>query len=67
MLLALKNLPEVTMAFTISNKCTACGSCTAECPADAILEGNPYKIDPDECTDCGACADVCPSDAISQA
>ena len=54
------------MAFQISDKCTACGSCTAECPADAITEGKPYKIDADECTDCGACVDVCPADAISQ-
>ena len=54
------------MAFQISDKCTACGNCTAECPSDAILDGKPYKIDANECTDCGACADVCPADAISQ-
>ncbi len=48
-------------------KCTACGTCIAECPVDAITEGKPYTIDAGECTDCGACADVCPSDAIKEA
>jgi len=53
------------MAYIISDDCTACGSCIGECPADAIIEGDIYKIEADLCTDCGACADVCPVEAIS--
>lgn len=54
------------MAHVISDECTACGTCEAECPVGAISEGDPiYEIDPDTCTDCGACAEVCPSGAIS--
>lgn len=53
------------MAYVISDDCTACGTCIDECPAEAIHEGDIYKIDPDACTDCGACADVCPVEAIS--
>jgi len=52
------------MAYTITDACTACGSCVPECPTDAISEGDIYVIDPDACIDCGACADVCPTEAI---
>jgi ferredoxin len=55
------------MAYVISNECSACGTCMAECPSEAISEGDIYKIDPDKCIDCGACADVCPVEAISPA
>lgn len=52
------------MAYHISEECIACGACQAECPAEAITEGDDiYVIDPDACIDCGACADVCPVDA----
>jgi len=54
------------MAHKISTECIACGSCAAECPTEAIKEGDPhYSIDPDTCIDCGACVAVCPTDAIS--
>ena len=53
------------MAYTISDDCTACGTCIDECPVEAISEGDIYVIDADACTDCGACADVCPVEAIS--
>jgi NAD-dependent dihydropyrimidine dehydrogenase PreA subunit len=53
------------MAYVISDECTACGTCMDECPSDAIIEGDIYKIDPDACIDCGACVDVCPVEAIS--
>ncbi len=53
------------MAHLISDDCTQCGACEAECPVEAISEGSPYVIDPDICTDCGACALVCPVEAIS--
>jgi ferredoxin len=52
------------MAYLIKDDCTACGTCIGECPAEAISEGDIYKIDADLCTDCGACADVCPVEAI---
>jgi len=56
------------MAHKITDDCVACGSCVAECPVDAISEGDPiYTIDADKCTDCGACADACPADAIKAA
>ena len=52
------------MAYKISDDCIACGACAAECPAEAISEGDgKYVIDPDAWLDCGACADTCPVDA----
>jgi Fe-S-cluster-containing hydrogenase component 2 len=35
----------------------------AECPVDAISEGDIYTINADTCIDCGACAATCPVDA----
>ncbi len=55
---------KTTMAYVISDDCTACGTCIDECPVEAISEGDIYKIDPDVCTDCGSCAEVCPVEAI---
>lgn len=54
------------MAYVISDECIACGTCQDECPADAISEGDIYKIDPEKCIDCGTCADACPVSAISE-
>jgi len=54
-----------TLAYVISDECTACGSCMDECPVEAISEGDIYVIDPELCTDCGACEAVCPVEAIS--
>jgi ferredoxin len=58
------------MAYKITDECISCGACEAECPNQAISEGDPiYKIDPNKCTECvGAhdsskCAEVCPVDA----
>ncbi|MGI6576166.1 MAG: DUF362 domain-containing protein [bacterium] len=48
------------MAYSISDECIACGACQADCPVEAISEGDIYLIDADVCIDCGACADVCP-------
>ena len=49
------------MAYVISDECVSCGTCAAECPAEAISEGA------DACLDCGTCADACPTEAIHPA
>ena len=49
------------MAYKITEDCISCGACEAECPVNAISEGDSiYVIDADTCIDCGACAGVCP-------
>ena len=49
------------MAFKINDDCISCGACAAECPVDAITEGeSKYEIDADTCISCGACAGTCP-------
>ena len=56
------------MAYTITDECISCGACAAECPVEAISEGeDKYVIDADTCIDCGNCAEVCPVGAPSQA
>ncbi len=56
----MSGLPRV-----INGECISCGSCQAECPVDAISEGDTkYEIDPETCIDCGACEEVCPVEAI---
>ena len=56
-----------SMPRFITDDCVACGACEAECPEEAIHEGDPkYIIDPEKCTDCGSCEEVCPNDAIIQ-
>ena len=56
------------MAYKISDECIACGACAAECPTEAISEGDGiYVIDADQCIDCGSCADACPVDAPVEA
>ena len=54
------------MAYRISDECIACGACAAECPVEAISEGDDkYVIDEDLCVECGACASTCPVGAPS--
>ena len=53
------------MAYKIADTCISCGACEAECPSNAISEGEGlYVIDPDLCIDCGACVSECPVEAI---
>ena len=57
------------MAYVISDACVSCGACAAQCPVEAISEGDGdehYVIDAGSCIDCGSCADTCPTGAISQ-
>ena len=61
------------MAYKITEDCISCGACAADCPVEAISEGDGiyvidadtciYVIDADTCIDCGACADSCPVSA----
>lgn len=54
------------MAYVISDDCISCGACAAECPVEAIAEGDgKYEIDAATCLGCGTCADVCPVGAPS--
>ena len=58
------------MAYMITDECISCGACEAECPNNAISEGDViFIIDPGKCTECvGAadlskCAAICPVEA----
>jgi len=56
------------MTHIISEACVSCGACEAECPVQAISQGEErYQIDPKKCTDCAACVEVCPVEAIVKA
>ena len=53
------------MAYQISDDCISCGACAAECPQEAISEGDgKFVIDADQCVECGPCAGACPIEAI---
>ena len=52
------------MAYSITDACISCGACAANCPCEAISEGDTqYVIDADKCCGCGACAGGCPVEA----
>ena len=58
------------MAFMINDECISCGACEAECPTNAISEGEEqFVIDVEKCVQCmdffdeEQCATVCPTDA----
>ena len=53
------------MAYIIDDACISCGACAAECPVEAISEGDgKYVIDADTCISCGSCEGACPVGAI---
>ncbi len=53
------------MARVITDDCVSCGTCVADCPVEAISQGDSkYVIDADACVDCGACEASCPTGAI---
>lgn len=55
------------MAYKISDDCISCGACAAQCPVEAISEGDgKFVIDPEKCISCGSCAGGCPVEAISE-
>ena len=42
------------MAYVITDECVSCGTCEAECPSEAISQGeDKYVIDADACVDIG--------------
>jgi NADH:ubiquinone oxidoreductase subunit F (NADH-binding)/(2Fe-2S) ferredoxin/NAD-dependent dihydropyrimidine dehydrogenase PreA subunit len=47
-------------------KCTGCGRCLRNCPAEAISgsKKEPHSIDLEKCTKCGTCLEVCKFDAV---
>jgi len=61
------------MAMKITEDCTACDLCLAECPTSSISEGDIYVIDPETCNECEdqdegpRCAAVCPVEAVVKA
>jgi len=58
------------MAYKILEDCNLCDACVAECPNEAISEGDEiYTIDLLKCTECVGfydkpqCAEVCPMES----
>jgi NAD-dependent dihydropyrimidine dehydrogenase PreA subunit len=48
------------------NTCTACGTCSDECPSGCYdIEDVAVLARPEDCTECGICVDSCPSGSIS--
>ena len=45
--------------------CISCGACYDACRFDAIIPGEPYRVDEVACEGCNACAYRCPVDAIT--
>jgi uncharacterized Fe-S center protein len=45
--------------------CTACGTCAAHCPSDAISVTDTATIDTDKCIGCGECVAMCREDAVA--
>ena len=55
------------MPRLISDECIMCGACCANCPVEAIAEGDgKYVVNKETCIDCGACEAGCPVGAISE-
>ncbi len=53
------------MTLKIIEECIKCATCEADCPENAISEGEDiFIIDSDSCVDCGLCISICPVDAI---
>ncbi|MBR1785321.1 MAG: 4Fe-4S binding protein [Bacteroidales bacterium] len=50
--------------FRITDDCIQCGTCAANCPQGCIVEGEPYRIQPEHCLHCGNCFENCPAEAI---
>jgi ferredoxin len=61
------------MALKITEDCTACGACEAECPTQSITDGDIYVINAATCNECkdqadgSHCMNVCPVECIKKA
>jgi len=44
--------------------CVLCGSCSRNCPEEAIKYGDKLELDALKCTGCGICAEKCPKKVI---
>ncbi|MCP3901247.1 MAG: 4Fe-4S dicluster domain-containing protein, partial [Desulfobacteraceae bacterium] len=54
---------ELISFYIDPEKCTGCGMCKKQCPAEAI-DGDKkiiHIIDQEKCTNCGTCFEVCPA------
>jgi NADH-quinone oxidoreductase subunit F len=53
---------ELISFYIDPDRCTGCGTCRKQCPADAISGDKKliHIIDQDKCTRCGTCFEVCP-------
>jgi NADH-quinone oxidoreductase subunit F len=53
---------ELIHFYIDPDRCTGCGTCRKQCPADAINGDKNliHIIDQDKCTRCGTCFEVCP-------
>lgn len=58
-----KKAAGVGMAPKPTKACIKCGVCAAECPVQAIDQGNPKKADQKACISCMRCVAVCPHHA----
>ena len=63
-----RELPWARMRVD-EDRCTACGTCAAVCPRDAIRveskgESTMLSFKPSACTNCSLCRDACAEDAI---
>jgi electron transfer flavoprotein alpha subunit len=60
-----KNSKGREVAEVISNKCSGCQICLAECKVGAIdIVDGIARINAEKCIGCGKCAPVCPTSAI---
>lgn len=55
---------QTPKGYRITDACIGCGTCIDVCPQQCIMEGSPYRIQPEHCLHCGACFDACPAKAI---
>lgn len=59
-----KRMHSNNFPVTDSTKCTKCGDCIQDCPADAITL-YPLTIDKEKCIGCGKCITTCTNGAIN--
>lgn len=50
--------------YKVTDACIGCGSCSGNCPVDAIKLDEVATINSEACIGCGACSALCPVDAI---